>query len=193
MKFRHAPLLTVAVVVLAAIGLAACGGSDDSNSDTNSGSAGATPVSNGGETVATKSISGTGNVLVDSSGMALYTNDQDTSSKVACTGECVTEWVPLAAPAGGQPTSSDSAVQGKLGTIKRTDGSSQVTLDGLPLYTFVDDSPGQVTGNGDMDSFGGTDFLWTVASASGKAAPSSATTTSGSSDDSSGGGYGGGY
>jgi predicted lipoprotein with Yx(FWY)xxD motif len=193
MKRRHAPLLTVAVVALAAIGLAACGGSDNSSDNGNSGSAGATPVSNGGSTVATKSISGVGNALVDSTGKVLYTNDMDTGSKIACTGQCLTEWVPLAAPSGGQPSSDDSAVQAKLGTVKRSDGSSQVTLGGMPLYTFVEDSPGQATGNGFADSFGGTNFVWTAATASGQAAPSSTTTTGTSSGGSSGGGGYGGY
>jgi predicted lipoprotein with Yx(FWY)xxD motif len=194
MNRKHAPLFTIAVVALAAIGLAACGGSD--NSDSNSGSAGATATgSGGGQTVATKSISGVGNALVDSSGKVLYTNDMDTGSKIACTDQCLTEWVPLAAPGSGQPTSDDSAVQAKLGTVKRPDGSSQVTLGGMPLYTFVEDSPGQATGNGFADSFGGTNFVWTAATASGKAAPSSTATTGTSTGGSSGGGggvYGGG-
>jgi predicted lipoprotein with Yx(FWY)xxD motif len=191
MNRRHAPLLTIAVVALAAIGLAACGGSDNSNSS-DSGSAGGMANGSGGgtQTVATQSISGVGSALADSSGKVLYTNDMDTGSKIACTDQCLTEWVPLAAPSGGQPTSDDSAVQAKLGTVKRPDGSSQVTFGGLPLYTFVEDSPGQATGNGFADSFGGTDFIWTAATASGKAAPASTTTT----DSSSGGGgvYGGG-
>jgi predicted lipoprotein with Yx(FWY)xxD motif len=199
MKSKRAPLLTLAAMALVAIGLAACGGSGNSNSSSGSGSAGATPVSDKtGGTVATKSISGVGNVLVDSSGKVLYTNDMDTGSMIACTGQCLTEWVPLAAPSSGQPTADDSAVQAKLGTVKRSDGSSQVTLDGKPLYTFVEDSPGQATGNGFRDSFGGTNFLWTAATASGKAPSSSSTTsTAGSSSSSSGGysggGYGGGY
>jgi predicted lipoprotein with Yx(FWY)xxD motif len=192
MNRRHAPLFTIAVVALAAIGLAACGGSD--NSDSNSGSAGATATgSGGGQTVATKSISGVGNALVDSSGKVLYTNDMDTGSKIACTDQCLTEWVPLAAPGSGQPTSDDSAVQAKLGTVKRPDGSSQVTLGGMPLYTFVEDSPGQATGNGFADSFGGTNFVWTAATASGKAAPPSTTTTTGTSTGGSSGGGGGVY
>jgi predicted lipoprotein with Yx(FWY)xxD motif len=193
MNLRHAPLFTMAVVALAAVGLAACGGSDNGDSS-NSGSAGATPAGNSGGTVATKSISGVGNVLVDATGKVLYTNDMDTGSKIACTDQCLTEWVPLAAPSGGQPSSDDSAVQSKLGTVKRPDGSSQVTLGGMPLYTFVEDSPGQATGNGFADSFGGTNFVWTAATASGQAA-SSSTTTSGTSTGSSGGssgGYGGG-
>jgi predicted lipoprotein with Yx(FWY)xxD motif len=187
MKLRHAPLLTIAAAALVAIGLAACGGSS-SNSDNN---ASAATTGGGGQTVGTKSVSGVSNALVDSSGKVLYTNDMDTGSKIACTGQCLTEWVPLAAPSGGQPSSDDSAVQAKLGTVKRPDGSSQVTLGGMPLYTFVEDSPGQATGNGFADSFGGTNFVWTAATASGKAAPSS-TTTTGTSTGGSSGGYGGG-
>ena len=188
MKLRHAPLLTIAAVALVAVGLAACGGSSG-NSDNN---ASAATTGGAGQTVSTMSVSGISNALVDSSGKVLYTNDMDTASKMACTNQCLTEWVPLAAPSGGQPTSSDSAVQAKLGTTKRSDGSSQVTFGGLPLYTFVEDTSGQATGNGFRDTFGGTNFLWTAATASGKAAPSSPTTTSGSSSSGGGGAYGGG-
>jgi predicted lipoprotein with Yx(FWY)xxD motif len=147
------------------------GGSDDSDS------ASADGMSGGGQTVATQSISGVDDVLVDSSGMALYTNDLDSRSKIACTDQCLAEWLPLAAPSGRQPGSDDASVQEKLGTVQRPDGSSQVTFDGLPLYTFVDDTPGQVTGNGFSDSFGGDDFVWTVATATGETTPSSTTTT----------------
>ena len=39
-------------------------------------------------------------------------------------------------------------VTGKIGTIKRTDGSTQATYDGHPLYTYVGDKgPGQDGGN----------------------------------------------
>jgi predicted lipoprotein with Yx(FWY)xxD motif len=187
MNLRRAPLLTVAAMALVAIGLAACGGSSNNSND----NASAATTGGGGQTVSTQSVSGLSNALVDSSGKVLYTNDMDTGSKIACTGQCLTEWVPLAAPSSGQPTSDDSAVQAKLETTKRPDGSSQVTLGGMPLYTFVEDGPGQATGNGFRDSFGGTNFLWTAATASGKAAPSASTTT-GSSSGSSGGAYGGG-
>jgi predicted lipoprotein with Yx(FWY)xxD motif len=166
-------ILALAILPVLAIGVAACGSSN--SSDDSSSSAGAS--SGGGGTVATKSISGAGDVLVNSSGATLYTNDMDTGSKVACTDECLTEWVPLAAPAGGSPTSGDSAVQAKLGTLKRPDGTSQVTLNGMPLYTFVEDSPGQATGDGFTDSFGGTTFVWTAATAPGGSTGSGASTT----------------
>ena len=39
-------------------------------------------------------------------------------------------------------------VPGRVGTIKRTDGSQQLTYNGHPLYTYVGDSaPGQARGN----------------------------------------------
>jgi predicted lipoprotein with Yx(FWY)xxD motif len=186
MTRRRAPLLTIAVMALAAVGLVACGGSNSDNNASAATSAG------GGQTVSTKSVSGAGTVLVNSSGQALYTNDQDSGMKIACTGSCTAIWAPLMAPSSGQPTSSDQAVMAKLSVVK-ANGNSQVTFGGKPLYTFTQEGPGQVTGNGFHDSFGGTDFVWTVATVSGKAAPSSTTTTGSSSGGYSGGGGYGGY
>ena len=160
MKLKRAPLLAVAAVALVAIGLAACGGSSNSS---DSASAAANTTAGGTDTVATQSISGVGTVLVDSKGDALYTNNQDSGMNVACTGSCTAVWVPVMAPSSGQPTSSDQAVRAKLGAVK-SKGGSQVTFGGMPLYSFVQDSPGQVTGNGATDNFGGTSFTWTVAS-----------------------------
>jgi predicted lipoprotein with Yx(FWY)xxD motif len=177
-------ILAIATMAVLALGVAACGSSND-NSDNASAATGS--GSTGGGTVSTKSVSGVGDVLVDSKGAALYTNDMDTASKVACTDQCLTEWVPLAAQ--GTPSSSDSAVQAKLGTMKRPDGGSQVTYKGIPLYTFVEDSSGQVTGNGFTDSFAGTTFTWTAATTGGTSSGASGTTTSSSSGAT---GYGGG-
>jgi predicted lipoprotein with Yx(FWY)xxD motif len=199
MHLRRNSILAFAGVALIALGLAACGSS--SNSSTTSASTGSatTASAGGGTTVSTMSVSGAGNALVDSKGDVLYTNNQDSGSKIACTGSCASIWVPLAAPAGGKPTSDDASVQAKLGVVKSPGGGSQVTFDGKPLYTFVQDSPGEATGNGFMDSFNGTSFTWTAASAgpssgggtsssSGSTASSGGTSSSGSS--SSGGGYG---
>ena len=182
MHLRRGRTLMLLCVPVLAIGLAACGSNSSSSSTTSSGT-----TSTGGvaSTVSTKSISGVGSVLVDAKGDALYTNNQDSGSKIACTGSCTSIWIPLAAPSGGQPTSDDASVQAKLGVVKGSGGTSQVTFGGKPLYTFVQDSPGQATGNGVKDSFGGTNFTWTAATAPGTAASPSATTTTGSS----GGGY----
>jgi predicted lipoprotein with Yx(FWY)xxD motif len=186
MNRRRAPLLTIAAVALVAIGLAACGGSNNSSDST---SAAANTAATQSDAVSTKSINGTGTVLVDSKGQALYTNNQDSGMNIACTGSCTAIWVPAMAPSGGQPTSSDQAVQAKLGVVK-SKGGSQLTWGGKPLYSFVQDTPGQVTGNGVTDNFGGTSFTWTVASTGQVSSANSTSTSSSSSGGSSGGGYG---
>ena len=191
---RRCHILILLSVPVLAIGLAACGSNSSSSSTTSS-----TATSTGGaaSTVSTKSISGVGTVLVDAKGDTLYTNNQDSGSKIACTGSCTSIWSPLPAPPGGQPTSDNASVQAKLGVVKHSTGTShadlplpgQVTFGGKPLYTFVQDSPGEATGNGVKDSFGGTNFTWTAATASGAAASSSTTTTTTTTTGSSGGGY----
>ena len=107
-------------------------------------------------------------VLEDSSGKALYVTDQEGAGKVLCTtSACTAIWVPLTVPSGQQPSGA-STVSSHLGTVMRPDGTTQVTWDGKPLYTFsFDHGAGQVTGDGKMDSFGSTSFTWHVATASG--------------------------
>jgi predicted lipoprotein with Yx(FWY)xxD motif len=181
MSFRRGSFLTLIAVPVLAIGLAACGGSSDDSSSSNAASS--TPAQTSSTSVSTMPISGVGTVLVDSSGAVLYTNDQDKGSKIACTGQCLTEWTPASAPSGGQPTSADSSVQANLGVV-----NGQLTFDGMPLYSFVEDSPGQATGDGFVDKFDGTTFTWTAA-ATGGAPSSSGSTSTGSSGGSSPGGY----
>lgn len=154
-----------AVLVIAA----ACGGG--SNSSSPGGEVGSQGGGSGaGTTVSTQSVSGMGTVLVDSSGKALYTSDQEASGTVKCVNDCTNIWQPLTVSDGQTPTGK--GVSGTLGTVKRPDGSTQVTLNGKPLYRFaLDKSAGQVNGQGAKDSFGGTSFSWQVATSSGAAAP----------------------
>ncbi|MDX6580842.1 MAG: hypothetical protein QOI10_26 [Solirubrobacterales bacterium] len=169
--------LSAVPLVIAALVLSACG----SNGDTSTAAAPAAAAT-GGETVATTTVDGVGTVLVDSSGSALYSPSQEASGKISCTGSCEQIWKPLTAS--GTPTAS-ADVTGALGTVKRPDGGEQVTLDGAPLYTFAEDSPGQVTGDGVQDSFDGKDFTWHAVTVG--AAPQEQSTTTSSS--SSSGGY----
>jgi predicted lipoprotein with Yx(FWY)xxD motif len=186
MNLKRAPLFTIAAVALLAIGLAACGGSSNSSSSSPTNAS----AGSGSGTVSTQSISGMGTVLVDSNGQALYTNNRDSGMKVACTGSCAAIWIPVMAPSGGQPTSSQQAVQGKLGVVKAGSGN-QVTFGGKPLYSFAQDGSGQATGNGVTDSFGGTSFTWTVASTGPVSSSNSSSASSGSASSSgSSGGYG---
>lgn len=86
-----------------------------------------------------------GRVLFTTSGMALYTYAQDTKGHSNCSGSCLAVWPALTVPEGFTPTGI--GVRG-LGAIVRSNGERQVTWNGLPLYTFVSDANGKVTGNG---------------------------------------------
>jgi predicted lipoprotein with Yx(FWY)xxD motif len=87
--------------------------------------------------------------------------------------DCLQFWHPLTVSNGAAPTAG-AGVGGMLTTIRRPDGSSQVTYDGKPLYSFLrDGGVGQAGGNGFKDSFGGVDFLWHAAAVSGSAPPGS--------------------
>ena len=128
----------------------------------------------GGATVSAKQISGTGRVLVDAKGRALYRSDQERSGMVLCDGACLSFWQPLTVS--GTPTKG-SSLPGKLGTVKRPDGRRQVTFNGKLLYSFKLDKPGKVTGDGFKDAFGSQKFTWRVARLTAAKSSSGPTTT----------------
>jgi predicted lipoprotein with Yx(FWY)xxD motif len=93
-----------------------------------------------------------GMVLVNSKGFVLYDFHKDKGTASACYGECATVWPPLLTE--GEPQPSNGASASMLGTTKRKDGTTQVTYNGHPLYTYVTDKkPGEAKGN-DFSSFG---------------------------------------
>jgi predicted lipoprotein with Yx(FWY)xxD motif len=164
-------LLIITAVVASTVTLAACGSGGGS-----SGSSGASPASPSAKTVSVKSIGNEGSVLVDSKGMALYASDQEMHGKVLCTGACTSFWKPLTVSS-GMP--SGGSLTGKLGVVKRPDGTEQVTYNGKLLYTFTQDKSGKVTGDGFSDAFGGRHFTWHVVH-SGKSTSNGTAANSGS-------------
>ena len=88
-----------------------------------------------------------GQILTTSEGLTLYTfaNDEVGSGASACEGACANAWPPLLVQ--GEPNAPDG-VSGELATITRTDGATQVTYNGRPLYRFINDTaPGQTNGH----------------------------------------------
>jgi predicted lipoprotein with Yx(FWY)xxD motif len=115
-----------------------------------------TSASGGGEAapVSTGNAKEVGEVLVDSEGMTLYyfEKDQKGSGKSKCAGPCAEAWPPLLTE--GEPKAMSGANASMLGTIERSDGTTQVTYAGWPLYTFVEDKkPGEDNGT-DSKAFG---------------------------------------
>jgi predicted lipoprotein with Yx(FWY)xxD motif len=165
-------LLALMVLVAAALLAAACGSSSPGSGGASGTSS--SPASSG-SALKTTTISGV-TVLTNAKGFTLYWFVPDTSTKSNCNGSCAQIWPPVKGPA-----TAGSGVTGKLGTITRSDGSTQATYDGHPLYTYTaDTAPGQANGNG-INVSGG---VWHEVTASGAAAAASSPSAS-----SGGGGY----
>lgn len=86
--------------------------------------------------------------LTDQAGRTLYIYTVDKGSTSACYGSCATAWPPLLAT-GSVTVNGQFLNQSLVGSTQRTDGTTQVTYGGRPLYYFVGDkSPGQTKGQG---------------------------------------------
>ncbi len=94
-----------------------------------------------------------GSYLVDANGQSLYVLSSDSKDTSTCTGDCAKAWPPLTAK--GKPTAASGVAASLLATIKRADGTEQVTYNGLPLYTFVKDKASGDTNGEGVKAFGG--------------------------------------
>jgi predicted lipoprotein with Yx(FWY)xxD motif len=179
-KIWGAAGLVAAALVVSACGSSASSSAASGNTPATHGSspAASAPASGSGATTLAEKTIGGKQVLVNAQGFTLYWFAPDTPTTSKCAGSCATYWPPIKGPA-----TAGADLSGKLGTITRSNGTTQATYNGHPLYTYAGDTaPGQDKGNG-LNVSGG---LWYNVPASGNAAPaatSSATSTSG-------GGYG---
>jgi predicted lipoprotein with Yx(FWY)xxD motif len=110
-----------------------------------------------------------GDVLVDRQGRTLYLFARDSGTMSACVGACAVNWPPLRVPA--TPVVGDGAKSSDVGRTARPDGVSQLTYNGHPLYTFVNDKKSGDTNGEGIDAFGGSWFA--VSPAGAKVAPPS--------------------
>jgi len=141
MNTRHRFLI---VAALAALSLAGCAPGGDAGGTPD---ATATEKPSGSADLTTASTP-LGTVVVDSAGMTVYVFDKDTanSGSSACTGACLATWPPVTT---SSSTPTATGVTGTLGTIRTPAGTRQITLQGLPLYTYAGDkATGDVTGQG---------------------------------------------
>jgi predicted lipoprotein with Yx(FWY)xxD motif len=161
------PSIILSALVL---GFAGCGTDDEPGASATGASTGIVSVAN---------VDGT-DVLADSAGKTLYTAAVEKGGKILCVDACTSFWAPvLASPADAEE--AGGALDAELGVVERPDGDQQLTLDGLPLYTFAEEGAGKLDGDGFVDDFQGTRFEWEAARTGGGSQPS---------DDGPSGGYG---
>jgi predicted lipoprotein with Yx(FWY)xxD motif len=176
-------LIGISVVV------AACGSSSSTTTAASTGAAGTAASSTASSTAAAASstanatpaaVKGTavstasgpdGIYLTGAGGRPLYLWVADRNGKSVCSGQCAKFWPPLTTT--GKPVASGSAKASLVGTVKRADGTTQVTYKNHPLYYFLEDkTKGSFKGQG-SDAFGAD--WWLVA-------PSGAAITKGDKD-----------
>jgi predicted lipoprotein with Yx(FWY)xxD motif len=185
----HNRWLILPGLAAAAVVLAACGNSGGSSSDppANPPTANNQAANTTASTVTIKTMhTSKGIVLTNASGMTLYWFAKDTATASNCTASCATYWPPVI----GKPVAAaGTSLPHGFGTIKRSNGQTQATYDGHPLYTYAaDTSAGEVSGN-DLNASGG---LWWAVTPSGSDLMSGSSTkpsSSSSSSPSSGSGW----
>lgn len=178
----------IAMLAVAAMALAGCGGdgesagsdttqeatrsaveADDATTGTGGDAAAADAADDAGAArgavTVTSADSELGVILVDGEGMTLYVFDNDTDQTSTCTGDCAANWPPLT----GEATAGGGADDSLLGSSQRDDGTPQVTYAGRPLYHFAgDQGPGDTNGQAVGDR-------WWVIGPDGEAVTTSAT------------------
>ncbi|NKZ05580.1 hypothetical protein HGB48_17775 [Actinomadura latina] len=150
--------------------VAGCGGGGSSGSGSSGyggGSATSSAPTGGtsGQTIKAASVGNLGPILVDGTGRTVYLFEKDTGGKSSCSGACTSVWPPVTTSVRPQPGSGADA--SKLSTTKRSDGTTEVSYSGHPLYYYAPDgTSGGSTGGQGLDQFGAK---WYVLSPSGSA------------------------
>jgi hypothetical protein len=90
--------------------------------------------------------------------------NKEQTTKPQCYGACAKAWPPVLTK--GTPIAADGTRPSLLGTAKRTDGTTQVTYGGHPLYFYAHEAKNEVKCH-NIQGFGG---LWLVVTPKGRAA-----------------------
>ena len=97
-----------------------------------------------------------GSIIVNARGQTLYHLTGETSSRIKCTGECAAFWLPVLWSGKGKPPLGPGVNAAKVGTVKRPNGTTQLTYNKFPLYRYyLDKKVDQTNGEG-VDNAAGT-------------------------------------
>jgi predicted lipoprotein with Yx(FWY)xxD motif len=140
--------MLAAALTACVLGVAACGGGGGAKVAYGGGSQPQPQKAAAGATI-NVSTTKLGRILTDGNGRTLYLFKKDTGAASACAGACASIWPPVSGATAGHGVSA-----AKLSTIKRSDGKTEATYAGHPLYTYAGDAkPGDTRGQG-LDQFG---------------------------------------
>ncbi len=169
---------TVGSLAIVAAALAGCGGSSGTGASTTTSAVSTTSAaaeSAPSVVIGTYKTPEDGTLIVGTNNRTLYVLKGDEKSTSAhdksstCNGSCAAVWPPVLTS--GTPAVTGGANASLIGLTTRSNGTEQVTYNGLPLYYYAADTKaGQATGNHLTDSFG----LWLGMLPSGKLAPDGA-------------------
>jgi predicted lipoprotein with Yx(FWY)xxD motif len=183
----------------AALTLAACGSSSSSTGSSSQASTSAatgTASQSGGATAVVTAAPNAkvgATVLTNASGMTLYALSGEGNGKFICTSSaCLQVWHPVTVAAAVTP----SGTVGSLATVKRSNGTVQVTYRGMPLYTFAQDkTPGEDNGQGikDVGTWSVVKVAAVAPAGQGASEPGKPESSGSESEGSGSGGSGGGY
>ena len=149
--------MTMSVVVSSILALSACAMRPPAAAQPVATAVEAAAAAEAHETV-TVGDSKLGKILVDESGHTLYIFEKDKKDESTCYDACAQKWPPVLT---NEAPQAEGGVDGKmLGTFKRKDGKTQVSIDGMPLYYYADDKAkgdtnGQEVGKVTMWGVGG--------------------------------------
>jgi predicted lipoprotein with Yx(FWY)xxD motif len=150
---------TITLVAACVLLFAACGGDEEEPA---AGGGQDQPQEEAAATVEVASAS-MGDILADPDGNTLYmfVPDQEENGEPTCYDDCAEAWPAFEAT--GDLTAGEGLDQSLLSSAERTDGTTQVTYNDLPLYYFSgDEAAGDTNGQGLMD-------VWYVVSPEGEA------------------------
>ncbi len=94
-------------------------------------------------------------------GLTVYMFRADHGTQSSCSGACASVWPPVT----GHPSAAGPALAADLGTVKRSDGTLQVTYKGRPLYHYVKDGDAKDAYGAGITEFGAA---WYTLSPSGR-------------------------
>jgi predicted lipoprotein with Yx(FWY)xxD motif len=105
-------------------------------------------------------------ILENSATRSLYVLSTGKGAKLHCTtSACLKSWHPLVVKSSTKSISVSGAVKGKIGFVKRSATTKQVTFNTYPVYTFAGDSGVHQSHGEAVVAFGGT---WLMLHASAK-------------------------